>query len=107
MTDALEFLTVAPEADLPPGERMVIEVGRHWIVIFHVGDKFYAIEDCCTHEEYPLSEGTLDGHAVECMKHGAQFDIRTGEVLAPPAFQPVRRYPVRVRDGNIEISIAQ
>ncbi len=105
MTTETEFLTVAPVADLPPGERMVIEVGRHWVVIFNVDDAFYAVEDCCTHEEYPLSEGTLCGHAVECMKHGAQFDIRTGEVLAPPAFQAVRTYPIRVHDGNIEISL--
>jgi 3-phenylpropionate/trans-cinnamate dioxygenase ferredoxin subunit len=106
MTSASEFLTVAPVTDLPPGERMTIEVGRHWIVIFNVNDSFYAIEDCCTHEEYPLSEGMLDGHAIECAKHGAQFDIRSGEVLAPPAFVPVRTYPVRVQDGNIEISVS-
>lgn len=107
MTDAQEFLTVAPVTDLPPGERMVIEVGRHWIVIFNVNDALYAIEDCCTHEEYPLSEGALDGCAIECTKHGAMFDIRDGKVLAPPAFQPVRTYPVRVNDGNIEISVSR
>lgn len=105
MTDTQQFLTVAPVGELPPGDRMVIEVGRQEIVIFNVDGTLYAIDDCCTHEEYPLSEGTLRGCAIECMKHGAQFDIRSGEVLAPPAFKPVRTYPVRVTDGNIEISV--
>jgi 3-phenylpropionate/trans-cinnamate dioxygenase ferredoxin subunit len=105
MSDELQFLTVAPVEDVPPGERIVIEVGRDWIVIFNVGGTFYAINDNCTHEEYPLSEGRLDGHAIECAKHGAQFDVRTGAVLCAPAFQPVKTYPIRVEDGQILIGV--
>lgn len=105
MTEASEYLSIAPTTDLPPGERLVFEYGRHWVVVFNVDGKFYAIEDCCTHEEYPLSEGTLCGHAIECAKHGAQFDIRSGEVLAPPAFVPVQTYPVRVEDGQIMVAM--
>lgn len=105
MSQEPTFLTVAPVEDVPPGERIVIEVGRDWIVIFNVGGTFYAINDNCTHEEYPLSEGALDGHAIECAKHGAQFDVRTGAVLCAPAFQPVKTYPIRVEDGQILIGV--
>ncbi|MFO7320156.1 MAG: non-heme iron oxygenase ferredoxin subunit [Chloroflexota bacterium] len=105
MTEATDFVTVAPAADLPPGERLVFEYGRHWVVVFNVDGEYYAIEDCCTHEEYPLSEGTLRGYSIECAKHGANFDIRTGEVLAPPAIIPVKTYPVRIQDGQIQVAV--
>lgn len=99
-----EFVTVAKTSDLPPGERLVVELGRDWIVIFNVDGQYYAINDTCTHEEYPLSEGSLDGYAIECVKHGACFDIRTGAVLAPPAFIDVKTYEVRVENDEIQIA---
>jgi 3-phenylpropionate/trans-cinnamate dioxygenase ferredoxin subunit len=98
-----QWITVAKVDDLPPGERLVAELGRHWVVIFNVDGEFYALEDTCTHEEFPLSEGTLTGHAIECAKHGACFDVRDGRVLAPPAFVPVKTYAVRAENGNIQI----
>jgi len=101
---SIEYVTVAKTADLPPGERMVVEIGRRWIVIFNVDGEYYAIDDTCTHEEFPLSEGTLDGHAIECAKHGACFDVRTGKVLAPPAFVDVKTFPVRVENDDIQIA---
>lgn len=101
MTD---FVTVAQTADLPPGERLVVELGRDWIVIFNVDGEFYAVRDECTHEEYPLSDGDLHGCQIECVKHGARFDIRTGEVTAPPAVFPVKRYQVRVINDEVQIA---
>lgn len=97
------WVSVASAADVPPGERLVVELGRQWIVVFNVDGRFYALEDTCSHEEYPLSDGELDGHAIECAKHGARFDVRDGSVLAAPAFRPVRTYPTRVEDGQIQI----
>ncbi len=99
-----DFVTIAKVEDLPPGERLVVELGRHWIVVFNVDGEFYAVEDNCTHEEYPLSEGTLDGYALECVKHGACFDVRDGKVLAPPAFVPVKTYAVRVENDDLQIA---
>lgn len=100
----MEWLNVAPTDDVPPGERLVFEVGRTWIVLFNVGGQFYAVEDECTHEEFPLSEGVLTDYSIECAKHGACFDIRDGRVLAPPAFLPVKTFPVRVEDGQIQVA---
>lgn len=99
-----EFVTVATTDELKPGERLVVELGRRWVALFNVDGQYYAIEDNCTHEEHPLSEGELDGHAIECSKHGAQFDIRSGEVLAPPAHVSVKTYAVRVEGNDIQIA---
>lgn len=98
-----EPITVARVEDLPPGERMVVEVGRDWILVFNVDGEFYAVRDECTHEEHPLSDGMLHGCQIECTKHGARFDIRTGEVTAPPAVVPVKRYQVQVVDGEVQL----
>lgn len=82
----------------------MVEFDDEWVVIFNVGGEYYAVKDMCTHEEYYLSEGTLGGYALECAKHGAQFDLRTGEVLAPPALVPVKTYAVRVVDGQVQVA---
>ncbi|MFN8527097.1 MAG: non-heme iron oxygenase ferredoxin subunit [Anaerolineae bacterium] len=99
-----DFVTVAQLDELPPGERMVVELGRDYVIIFNVGGELYAVEDMCSHEEYPLAEGALTDHALECPKHGAQFDIRTGGVLCPPAVSPVKTYDVRVEGDSIQIA---
>jgi 3-phenylpropionate/trans-cinnamate dioxygenase ferredoxin component len=99
-----EFVTVASVDDLKPGERLVAEVGRDWVIIFNVGGTYYAVEDMCSHEEYYLSEGELDGTALECPKHGACFDITTGKHLTPPAVSPIRTFPVRVENGAIQVA---
>lgn len=101
MTD---FVTVATIDELQPGERLVVEIGRRWILLVNVDGQYYAIEDNCTHEEYPLSEGNLDGCAIECSKHGAVFDLRNGEVLAPPAHIAARTFEVRVVGTEIQIA---
>ncbi len=98
-----QYVTVAKLSDLLPGERLVVELGRKWILLLNVDGEFYAIDDECTHEEVPLSEGTLDDHIIECHKHGACFDIRTGEVTAPPAVIGVKTYPVRIEGDEIQI----
>ncbi len=98
-----EFITVAAVDELKSGDRIVVEIDDVWVVIFNVDDHYYALEDMCSHEEYYLSEGVLDGYAIECTKHGAQFDIRNGQVLAPPAITPVKWYEVRVQAGQVQV----
>lgn len=101
MTD---FVTVAPATELPPGERMVVQIGRTWVAIFNVDGQFYAIQDVCTHDDGPLAEGKLIGCEIECPRHGARFDLRDGRVTAPPALVPVPVYDVRVQDGQIQVA---
>ena len=98
-----EFVTVAMTDEIEPGDRIVVEIDDVWVVIFNVGGRYYALEDMCSHEEYMLSEGTIDGYALECPKHGAQFDVRDGKVLAPPAVAPVKSYAVRVVGNEVQV----
>jgi 3-phenylpropionate/trans-cinnamate dioxygenase ferredoxin subunit len=103
---AKAWIAVAHVDEVPPNEVRVIETDHEHIALCHASGSFYAVEDVCTHDGGPLGEGTLDGCAIECPRHGARFDVRTGAVLAPPAIVPVRTFPVRLaEDGTIEIEI--
>lgn len=99
-----EFLTVATVGEIQPGERMVVEYGRHWVVIFNVDGKYYAIEDLCTHDDGPLAEGELHDCVIECPRHGATFDITNGKVLSAPALVDVPSYTVRISGNDIQIA---
>lgn len=74
-------------------------------VLFRVGDTIYAIEDRCTHDDGPLGDGLLDGCEIICPRHGARFDIRTGEALTMPAVEDVPAYQTKVRDDTVYIEI--
>jgi 3-phenylpropionate/trans-cinnamate dioxygenase ferredoxin component len=65
----------------------------------------FALEDVCSHAEFPLTDGDVDGTAIECALHGSRFDLRSGKPLGPPATQPVRTYPVSVVDGDVYIDL--
>jgi 3-phenylpropionate/trans-cinnamate dioxygenase ferredoxin subunit len=98
-----EFVSVATVDELQSGERMVVELGRHWVALFNVDGTYYAIEDVCTHDDGPLAEGELEGCIIICPRHGATFDIRNGKVLTPPAMVDVQSYDVQIQDKNIQV----
>jgi 3-phenylpropionate/trans-cinnamate dioxygenase ferredoxin component len=98
-----DFVTIATTDELKPGERIIVELGRHWIAVFNVDGSYYAIEDVCTHDDGPLAEGELEGYVIACPRHGATFDIRTGQVLSPPALVDVSSYQVRVVGNEIQV----
>ncbi len=99
----VDFVSVATVDELKPGERMVVELGRHWVAIFNVEGTYYAIEDVCTHDDGPLAEGELKGCIIACPRHGATFDIRTGKVLSAPAMVDVKSYEVQIQGENIQV----
>ncbi len=96
-----EWIRVADAADVAPGEALRVEIGDEPIAIWNVEGEFYATADTCTHEEASLTEGDLWGEVIECPLHGAQFDVRTGEVLSLPAMYPLPTYPVKIEDGAL------
>lgn len=101
-----EKTIVARASDIPPGKVISVEVDGRRVALCHVDGEFYAIQDVCTHDGGPLDQGQLDGHAIECPRHGARFDVTTGRVLALPAVRPVRTFPVHVDDdGNITVEV--
>lgn len=96
------FVKAATVDELPPGQRKLVEIDGVRVAIFNLDGELYAIEDVCTHDGGPLVEGEiLNGHEVQCPRHGARFDIRTGEALSMPAFTPTETYEVRVEDGEV------
>jgi 3-phenylpropionate/trans-cinnamate dioxygenase ferredoxin subunit len=86
-----------------PGTKRRVVLGGVGILVVRHGDDIYAIRDRCSHEEYSLLDGTLHEGTVSCPQHGAQFDLKTGEALTPPAFEDLKTYPVRVNNGYVEV----
>ena len=100
-----EFVKLAGTADVAPGQVKVYEVQGRRIALCNVDGAFYAIDDVCTHDGGPLDQGELEGYQIECPRHGARFDVRSGRALALPAVMPVRSYPVRVEDGVVKVGL--
>ena len=95
------YVKVARADEIPPGEKKIVEVDGLLVVLVNLDGEFYAIEDVCTHDGGPLGEGKLDGHQLICPRHGARFDVRTGDALTLPAFEPAPTYEVRLENGDV------
>jgi nitrite reductase/ring-hydroxylating ferredoxin subunit/metal-sulfur cluster biosynthetic enzyme len=98
------FMTVAKVGEIPEGGVKVVRVDDDPVAVFHVGGQYHALADLCTHDGGELSDGVLDGHVIECARHGARFDVRTGAVLAMPATGAVPRHAVRVIGDQIQVA---
>lgn len=94
---------VAAADEVPEGQVHVVEVDGQEIALCHAEGAFYAIDNVCTHDGGPLDQGELDGCQIECPRHGARFDVRTGRPLTLPAVIPVHRYAVEERDGALYV----
>ena len=101
----LVYVEIAPAAEVPSGERLFVEVDGRMIVVFNIAGTYYAIADVCSHDDGPVGEGQLDGFYITCPRHGAGFDVRTGQVTRMPAVVDIPAYPVSERDGMLWIGI--
>ena len=102
-----EFVKVATTADIPPGKVNVYEVDGRQIAVCNVDGTFYAIDDVCTHDGGSLDQGQLEGDQIECPRHGALFDVKSGRALTLPAVMPVQSYPVQVEGDEIRVAVEQ
>jgi 3-phenylpropionate/trans-cinnamate dioxygenase ferredoxin subunit len=100
-----EFVPVARVADIPDPGKAVFELGDRLVVLFHVQGRFYCLDDVCTHDGGPLGEGTLCDHQIACPRHGAKFDIRTGDALTMPATEATIAHEVKIEGDQIFIKI--
>jgi len=100
-----EAVKIAEASELAPGGKKLVDVDGRALALFRIGDDYYAIDDVCTHDGGPLAEGELDGTEVECPRHGARFDVRTGAVTRFPAVEPVPTHPVEVRDDGVYVRV--
>jgi nitrite reductase/ring-hydroxylating ferredoxin subunit len=101
-----EFTRVASTGDIPPGEMIVVEVEGEEVAIANVGGEFYAFSNSCTHKGGPLGEGILTGDVVECPFHAGQFNVRTGEAVAPPPTEAVLIYRVQVDGDDLSVAVS-
>jgi 3-phenylpropionate/trans-cinnamate dioxygenase ferredoxin subunit len=99
------FVKVATRSELPPGSKKLVEVDGRAIAVLHCDGGYYAIDDVCTHDGGPLAEGDLIGCEIQCPRHGARFDVRTGRPLSMPAIEPVATHAVEVRGDDIYVAI--
>jgi len=100
-----EFTRVARLSDVPAGTLKSIYANAQALVLANVDGTICALEDRCSHEEYPLSDGELDGNTLVCMHHGARFDACTGRNKGLPAVRPVRSFRVEIRDGEVFVEV--
>ena len=100
------YFPVCQADALPAGTCKSFDVAGHLIIVAHLKDGFHAVGNRCTHLDSRLStERIYHGGQIACPIHGARFDLRTGAAKSPPAFRPLALFPVRVREGQVEVML--
>ena len=102
-----EWIDVAGASEIPPGTWRTVDIDGTDVAVFNLDGAWYAIEDVCTHDGGILTGGEVEDDVIVCPRHGARFSIRTGEVLAPPAYEDVPTFPVRVEAGIVQVRDAR
>jgi Ferredoxin subunits of nitrite reductase and ring-hydroxylating dioxygenases len=99
------WVDVGPIEAVSETEPLSVEVDGFGVVVVRCGSELYAVEDRCTHDGEPLTGAEVESCEIICPRHGARFCLRTGEALTPPAYEPVRTFRVRERDGRVLIEL--
>jgi 3-phenylpropionate/trans-cinnamate dioxygenase ferredoxin subunit len=92
-------------SELQQGKPVKVEKDGKTICVARVGDEVFAVDDTCSHSDASLSEGDVTDFKIECWLHGAEFDLRTGEALTPPAVAPLHTYGVHVDGDSVTVEI--
>ncbi len=100
-----EFQVAIRHGDLADGEKTLVEIADRLVLLFRIGDQYFCIDDICTHDGGTLADGSHQGFEIECPRHGARFDIRTGAALCMPAFRPTQVHECRVVDENVLVKL--
>jgi 3-phenylpropionate/trans-cinnamate dioxygenase ferredoxin subunit len=100
-----DFVKAVETKDVLPGTVKAVEVDGRSIAICNVGGEYFAVDDVCTHDGGPLGSGRLCDSQIECPRHGARFDVRSGRAVVLPAVLPIRTYAVEVAGGDVKVSL--
>ncbi len=103
----MNWVRITPTNQLPEGRGVRVDVDGHRVALFRVGEAVYALADRCSHAEASLAEGDVFDDEVECPRHGATFDLSTGEALSLPATKPQQKYEVRITDGDVYLALQE
>ena len=100
-----EFIQVAKVSDVANSGKVILEVDDRMVVLLHINDQFFCIDDVCTHDGGPLGEGELCGFELACPRHGAKFDVRNGAALTMPATEATVVHEVKIEGDNVFVRI--
>lgn len=100
----MQWHDLGPAAALAPGEHRVVRLPDYSVLVVNLEGDFYAVENLCTHDRGELGGGLIADGRVTCPRHGACFDLRTGAVLKPPAFEDLQCFEVRVEAGRLQLA---
>ena len=105
MSHATIRIRLCATDEVPIGEVRKIETSGLTLAVYNVDGAFYVTDDHCTHGPGSLSEGFLEDDVIECNFHQGKFNVRTGEVVAPPCMIPVKTYKAIVEDGMVYVEL--
>lgn len=102
-----EFFKATTLTDLAPGNRLLVDLDGRSVLLFRIEAQVFAIEDLCTHDDGPLSDGEFDGAkaTIACPRHGAKFDVRTGKALTMPATKPTKIFEVKLEGDDVYVKV--
>ena len=100
-----QLVKIAKKSDIENGKIKEYTVSGKSIAIANTEGDFFAFDALCTHAHCSLAGGFLDGYTLTCYCHGAQFDISKGDVISPPATEPLGIYKVKVEGEDILVEI--
>lgn len=95
------FVAVAAIDDVASGKFIKVTVAGRDYIIARIEDRFYAVEDLCSHEDYPLSYGCLEGERIKCSLHGSRFSLADGTPAEDPAEEPIATFRVEIAEGQV------
>jgi 3-phenylpropionate/trans-cinnamate dioxygenase ferredoxin subunit len=96
-----EWVDVGAAEAVAEGASLAAEVDGYVVLVVRCGDAVYAVEDRCTHDGEPLDGGEVEACEIICPRHGSRFDLRSGEALTPPAYEPLRTFAARIEAGRV------
>jgi 3-phenylpropionate/trans-cinnamate dioxygenase ferredoxin component len=106
-SEATGFVRVCGVADLADPGKTVVKAGHQTVALFRVSGQFWATDDRCTHDGGQLATGRLEGHTIICPRHGARFDVRTGQVLSLPASVDLAVHQVIVEGADVLVRVSE
>jgi len=102
-----DFTKVATNSEIPEGGKLYVELDERLVVIFRAGGDLYCLDDVCTHDGGPLGEGQLNGYEIACPRHGAKFDMRTGQALTMPATEATAVHEIKAEGDDVLVRLSQ
>lgn len=88
-------------SELQPGERRSVFVDDIPALVVRIQDQYFVIEDVCSHDGQPLTDGPITDCAIMCPRHGAKFDLKTGAALCMPATKAIRTFRTEIKDDVV------